>query len=313
MKSFTVLFLTLTIGFAPLSARAADGCKVKVSKKTGLIEVSAKNVDAGTVKWGAAAGQENSAFFDPSCIKNGRAKKCTLADPATVTAKTPPQDCTIYVADVNGSCNAWVPGCTPTAGVASAADQALTAAAAAQATADQASADAAAAQATADQASADAAAAQATADQAVAHAAAAQATADSLALLVNKLHPSCRAVNGILWCYHPTECGRACDSTCAAVGLNPMADDNQWFAAQDTAAECQAISDAFGITQPVVLNSYAYACLEDAYGSHTAGGGLVGPIFCSTDSGCPAGHRSNMDQLGTPCGANSRRSICPCE
>jgi hypothetical protein len=61
------------------------------------------------------------------------------------------------------------------------------------------------------------------------------------------------------------------------------------------------------------MASYTYACMEDNYGTHTSTGGIIGPLLCSIYSECPANHRTNMDQLGTPCGANSRRSICPCQ
>ena len=36
-------------------------------------------------------------------------------------------------------------------------------------------------------------------------------------------------------------------------------------------------------------------------------------VITPTYSGCPANHRTQMDQLGFACGAGSRRSICPCE
>jgi hypothetical protein len=35
-------------------------------------------------------------------------------------------------------------------------------------------------------------------------------------------------------------------------------------------------------------------------------------LFCSSFSGCPANHRTGMDQEGVPCGPGSRHSICPC-
>ncbi|MSP26078.1 MAG: hypothetical protein EXR75_13145 [Myxococcales bacterium] len=124
---------------------------------------------------------------------------------------------------------------------------------------------------------------------------------------------SCKAANGLLWCFHPTECGHACTSTCAAVGKTLYADKVGWFQAQDTVAECQAISVAFGMGTAVAMNGFTYACLEDSGGAHTGNGGLLGPILCSTESACPQDHAFNADQLGLPCGANSRRSICPCQ
>jgi hypothetical protein len=123
---------------------------------------------------------------------------------------------------------------------------------------------------------------------------------------------TCVPANGLLWCYHPTECGHPCDETCAAVGLSPVADNAVWFAAQDTVEECQAIAAAFGLGVDYMA-SYTFACLEDAWGTHSGDGGIVGPILCSTFPECPADHRTDMDQVGVPCGPDSRRSICPCE
>ncbi len=104
----TVLVLTFQ---SPSSA--AERCKVRVDRKSGVIEVSARNVDPATIKWGPALGEENQDFFDGACLVSGAAKKCVLADPATTEAKTPPEGCTLYLADASGSCSVWVRGCTP--------------------------------------------------------------------------------------------------------------------------------------------------------------------------------------------------------
>ena len=126
-----------------------------------------------------------------------------------------------------------------------------------------------------------------------------------------RAQPTCVEANGLNWCYDDQACGEACNDVCAALGLVP--EDNQvWFEAQDTEAECQTISEAFGLGNSVDFAGYSYACLEDTPGNHTVGGGLVGPLFCSASESCPEAHRTDMDQIGTPCGPNSRRSICPC-
>lgn len=124
--------------------------------------------------------------------------------------------------------------------------------------------------------------------------------------------PSCRIVAGIRWCYDPNNCGQACNTVCANLGLPFTIDDATWFAAQDTDAECQAIHDAFGLSGAISLGSYAYACAENA-GPHTSPGGLVGTFYCSTFSGCPASHRTNADGLNIACGSSSFRSVCPCQ
>jgi hypothetical protein len=125
---------------------------------------------------------------------------------------------------------------------------------------------------------------------------------------------SCEWVDGIQWCYHPTECGQACAATCSALGLSPT-DTGTWFAAQDTLEECETISEAFGNFNPPHFSGYSYACMEDYIGDHTPEGGLNldSGFYCSSDAGCPADHLVTMDQGGIACGAESRRSICACE
>jgi hypothetical protein len=127
----------------------------------------------------------------------------------------------------------------------------------------------------------------------------------------------CQTVNGLNWCYHPTECGKACVDTCAEFGLAPVANDSIWLAAQDTVAECQAISEAFGLGTTVSVGSYFYACLEDQNDAAHPSTGLVAPLYCSDNVVCTANHRAFMDQQAVACGgpgpSGSRKSICPCE
>ncbi|MFT4572493.1 MAG: hypothetical protein ACI91F_003396 [Candidatus Binatia bacterium] len=98
---------------ASTSAQAIDKCKVKVDKKTGVLVVSAKGV-SGTLQWGAAEGAETEPFFNAGvCVVAGKAKKCEIADPATLDAKTPPSGCTLYLDDDAAPCSVWIAGCTP--------------------------------------------------------------------------------------------------------------------------------------------------------------------------------------------------------
>ena len=125
--------------------------------------------------------------------------------------------------------------------------------------------------------------------------------------------PTCRMVAGIRWCYNQNACGQACNDVCASLGLPFTISDATWFAAQDTAAECQAINDAFALGGAVSMSSYTYACSEDQGAVHAVPGGLVGPLLCSTYGPCPTNHRTMMDQLGIACNMSSRRSVCPCQ
>lgn len=124
---------------------------------------------------------------------------------------------------------------------------------------------------------------------------------------------SCRLVNGILWCYDPNACGKACNDVCSSLGLSITISNADWFAAQNTAAKCQAISDAFGLGGTVTVGDFGFACIEDWQGNHAAPGGLLPPLLCSINPGCPRLHRTLVDQLGVACGPSSRRAVCPCQ
>jgi hypothetical protein len=94
-------------------ASGVDSCKVRVEKKTGLILVDAAGI-SGPLSFGGAPGEATTPFFNEgTCIKGAKAKGCTLADPATLAAKTPPEACTLYVDDGLAECSAWIAGCTP--------------------------------------------------------------------------------------------------------------------------------------------------------------------------------------------------------
>jgi len=121
---------------------------------------------------------------------------------------------------------------------------------------------------------------------------------------------ACQEVNGLTWCYNPDACGEPCNAVCSVYGLTPS-NTTAWFEAQNTPQKCQALADAFGIAG-TSMASYTYACLEDTGANH-ANNLFVSPLLCSTFSGCPQNHLTNMDNLGASCNQNSRRSICPCE
>ena len=128
-----------------------------------------------------------------------------------------------------------------------------------------------------------------------------------------RAQPTCVEANGLNWCYNNQACGEACEDVCAALGLELIEDNQVWFEAQNTEAECQVISQALGLGNTVMFANWSYGCLEDETGNHTVGGGLIAPLYCSFVASCPAEHRTFMDQQGNPCGPDSRRSICPCE
>jgi hypothetical protein len=105
--------IALVLGGGADAAAAADRCKVKVDKKSGVIEFSASDVDGETLRWGDTTTNQPYAFHDPACVKGDKAVKCTLGSRDSNEAKTPPRYCTIYALDSRGGCIVWVPGCTP--------------------------------------------------------------------------------------------------------------------------------------------------------------------------------------------------------
>ncbi len=125
----------------------------------------------------------------------------------------------------------------------------------------------------------------------------------------------CAEVNGLNWCYNPLRCGQPCNDVCATDGMQPVADDQTWFEAQNTLEECVAISQAFGLGNTVDFGDFDFACLEDtSLVSEPSGGTLNAPLVCSSDPNCPNLHRNFMDQQGLECDEiGSHRSICPCE
>jgi hypothetical protein len=109
----TAVLSACALLLASSNAFAIVKCKVKVDKKTGVINVDATDV-GGPLTWGPASGSETNTFFnDATCNVGGKAKRCNLASTATLASKTPPPGCTIYLADGVAPCSAWIPGCSP--------------------------------------------------------------------------------------------------------------------------------------------------------------------------------------------------------
>jgi len=87
----TVFAAAMTALLLAAPAYAIDKCKVKVSKKTGVIEVTAVGV-GGALLWGTELGSETTPVDNAgTCVSGTTAKKCNLADPVTVAAKPPPE------------------------------------------------------------------------------------------------------------------------------------------------------------------------------------------------------------------------------
>ncbi len=94
-------------------SEAVERCGAFINPFSGNIEVYAKGVDAETFRWGHREGEEVNEFHKLSCVKYRSARRCKLAKPHTLEARTPPADCTLHVADSTGRCSTWVRGCIP--------------------------------------------------------------------------------------------------------------------------------------------------------------------------------------------------------
>lgn len=114
MKLLVTCITSATLCAALCSpAHAIDRCKAKVSKRDGVITVSAANLN-GTPLWGNTVFDVTNTFYNEgTCVAAGVARNCQLANPATTAAKTPPDGCTLYLADPGGTCETWIPGCVP--------------------------------------------------------------------------------------------------------------------------------------------------------------------------------------------------------
>lgn len=116
-RTATLVFWALVVTAAILSdvstAGAITSCKVVVDKPTGVILAFARGV-SGPLFWGESPGAETNSFFNGgTCTVGTKAKRCELADPLTLAAKTPPAACTLYLDDGVAPCSAWIPGCSP--------------------------------------------------------------------------------------------------------------------------------------------------------------------------------------------------------
>lgn len=113
----------------------------------------------------------------------------------------------------------------------------------------------------------------------------------------SSLPPTCRLVGGLKWCVNVNFTGGLnCNVTCASVGMTPIDDNNVWFEAQNTVAECQAIRNAFGIATPISIAGYTYGCAE----------AKPQEFICSNSTGCPQNHRTGSD-------GSDHIGVCPCK
>jgi hypothetical protein len=94
-------------------AEAVTRCGTRLMKD-GSITVRAAGL-TGTPLWGGQLGQEGNSFDNAAtCVAGTRARGCTLAPVGAPERVTPPQSCTIFLHDTDGTrCAAYVRRCIP--------------------------------------------------------------------------------------------------------------------------------------------------------------------------------------------------------
>jgi hypothetical protein len=97
----------------PSPAGAVSSCRAKVDR-SGTILVYARGV-TGTLLWGGTAATTTSPFANAAtCLGGAIAMRCELGADGTSQQITPPQLCTIHLADDGPDvCGAHIRGCTP--------------------------------------------------------------------------------------------------------------------------------------------------------------------------------------------------------
>jgi hypothetical protein len=93
------------------ASAGVEGCKVKIAR-TGAVEVSAMNVEAGAV-WGPSSETIGFSFFNLASCYDAANKKlsgCNIGDPTTQAGQTPPAGCVLYIGDGSGDppCQAYI-------------------------------------------------------------------------------------------------------------------------------------------------------------------------------------------------------------
>ncbi|HYC55738.1 MAG TPA: hypothetical protein VEL28_12465 [Candidatus Binatia bacterium] len=103
--------MTAIVAASP--AAAADACKVKVNKKTGVISLAATNT-GGLIGWRDGNSDQAHAFDYDACVIDGDDVVCPLSEPGTALATMPPPSCTVCIEDGTGKdCCARIKNCTP--------------------------------------------------------------------------------------------------------------------------------------------------------------------------------------------------------
>ena len=108
--------VALFVGWTAANAGAVTKCSVMVRPGTGVIDVFAKGV-SGDLFWGDRPGAVNRRFANAAtCVAAGKATACELGATTpdiTLSAISPPAQCTLYLKDSSPGCAIRIRGCTP--------------------------------------------------------------------------------------------------------------------------------------------------------------------------------------------------------
>ena len=109
---------------------------------------------------------------------------------------------------------------------------------------------------------------------------------------------TCANVNGMNWCYEKTpNADQSCNAVCGGAD-KVIADNMDWFVAQDTVGKCEAMRNALfpGNLIAVSVDFWFSACA----------GMWLGTLYCSNNDSCPYDHRTGFDSF------DGFVSVCPC-
>lgn len=110
------LVATATILLTTAPSIAVEECRARIDRRTGQILAYGRGV-IGDARWAITSDGESFPFANAEdCVNQaeGRLARCTLAEPSSPAAITPPEGCILYMADDGPkTCAAYVRYCVP--------------------------------------------------------------------------------------------------------------------------------------------------------------------------------------------------------
>ena len=115
--ALALIFAALALAGDPASA-AVQSCRAVMSKKTGVIQVYAKDITQriaqGKLEWAPDLESPFQPFAnEDTCWKGGKARACQLGAEGTSESVTPPDGCELWLSDGVDLCQTRILGCVP--------------------------------------------------------------------------------------------------------------------------------------------------------------------------------------------------------